>query len=865
MTTAFVNGKIEGDRVALMYRDDKGVLKKKSVAADYVSYHPRNMTGELRRALSNHRTVLGMEDQGEFTRVRWRGRWERRDMLRKLRERDYDVYEGDLSPLKRIMADYGLSVAAPRRLYFDIETDSRVNFRDSRAGRARVISWSAIDEHGNEYVAILEDWSDAAEKRLLQLFWKLAEQYDQLLAWSGRHGSDTYDFIVMELRSGHVGTMPPDMERWLWLDHHDVYERMNKNAAESGAEKQSLKLQVVAMQLLGRGKDDFDSSKSYEAWQWAFENGLTFAGMLKMPPRAEEERYQQQQDSLCPLVRYNLKDVDLMIGIEEKTGYIGVFQALCEACGIFPNSYALYPTVQMDGFMLRLGAQRQYHFATKWYDKEEDDYVKEQFEGAYVLHPTVAGIVEDVHVGDFASMYPSIIMSWNMSPETKLGIFALDNQPPDSARAPSTGVCFSTSKQGILAFAVSELLRLRKYWKKQVEKFPPGSAEAIDANRRSNAYKVAANSFFGALGNKYSRYFDEEIAESISTTGAWLSNNTLNQARTDTWKIDPIYGDTDAMMARGVSRERFAEFVYWCNNTFYPELVASVGVKDNTIFFENEKGYKRIVFIKNSKGKPAAKCYVGIYDYYKGATADESSKPEIKGLAWKRGDANLMARDLQWDIIEIFWRGDYLKAEPYLKVLDRWRSHIMNDPLTIDEVKVSQSISKPLEDYVQKEKKGGGLSAQPAHVRIAKLLKERGQEIGEGTRVEYYMADHATRDVRPAEDYQGDPDRHHLWEDKIFKTSQRLLEAIHPGHDWKSLQRTRPPKVRKSNARPKKPVQQELFAQEKAKEMVFLTDAELDGIATANRLAAEPPAPQAHMQVETPVTPRRRRRGTPVN
>lgn len=836
---AFVNALVEGDRVSFLYRDAAGVLRKESERAEYTSYHHRDdVDAGLRRSLTNDRNVMGIQEEGSFLRVRWRGRWERRDNCSTMRKQGWSVLESDVSPIRRIIADHRLEIAKPRRLYFDIETDSRVNFKDSRDGKARVLSWSAFDEQGNCYVAVLKEWTDAAEKRLLESFWQLANSFDQLLAWSGRHGTDTYDFLVMRLRSQLHGCLPAKagIEQWLWLDHHDVYERMNKNAAESGAEKQSLKLQDVSMQLFGYGKDDFDSAKSFQAWEEAFGAGQTFDGVLKIPLgklTANQVVDHPSISILTPLLRYNIKDVALMIDIEERTGYIGVFQAVCEACSIFPNTYALYPTVQMDGFMLQLGRQRDYHFPSKWYDKEEDDFVKEQFEGAFVLHPTMSGIVENVHVGDFASMYPSIIISLNMSPDTKLGTFAPEVQPANSCRAPMTGVCFDTSRQGILAFAVSELLRLRSYWRKLQSTLAPGSDEWVDAGRRSNAYKVVANSFFGAMGNKFSRYYDEEIAESITTTGRWLIQQTMGQAATDRWNITPIYGDTDALMAIGCDREKFVEFVEWCNTVHYPRILAEIGVKENKIAFENEKGYKRIVFIKNTEGKAAAKLYVGIYSYYKGTAADQSSKPEIKGLAWKRGDANLMARDLQWDLIEVFWKGQYRELQPYLDVVDRWCKHILNDPLTIEEVKVSQSISKKLEDYIQKVKKNGDLASQLAHVRVAHMLKERGQDVGEGTRIEYFMRDHATRDVRPVEDYQGDVDRFYLWEDKIFKPSLRLMEAIMPGHDWKKLRKVRPPKVRKSRAGP---------------------------------LLKRPPAPVAALE-STPVEeikPRRRRRCTPL-
>lgn len=764
--------------MALLYRGADGALRRKSVHAEYVSYHPRDE--EMERALVKDGGVVAIAYEGNHLRVSWRDHFARRDMCRRMRDHGVAVMEGDVSPLRRLVSDHGLDIAKPRRLYMDIEVDSRQTFAQMRAGDARMLSWAAIDENDREFVEVLSEWDDAAEKNLLDKFWKLAEGYDQVIAWSGRHDTDTFDFIVLEQRSMRLGALPlSGTDRWLWLDHHDVFERMNKNSAESGAEKRSLKLQDVAVELLKHGKDDFDSSKTYEAWAAGAEG----------------------RDRLA---RYNLKDVRLMVEIEAKTGFIALFQTLCEACRVFPNSYALFPTVQMDGFLLRLGVERGYHFPTKWYRENETDQAfvaDDQFEGAYVLHPTDTGkkggrpigMQHDVHVFDFSSMYPSIIVALNISLETKRGLLAENDAiPAGHALAPKTRVLFDQSFQGILPFAVAEMVRLRQFWKKKQAALPPNAPEWVDAGRRSNAYKVAANSFFGASGNKFCRFYDRQVAESISTTGAWLLGQT--EAELPRWaaagRMRPVYGDTDALYCVGADRAEFQRFVKYCNDEFYPKLLASIGATRGRVEIENEKGFRRIVWL-------SAKRYVGILDYYKGEVATATTKPEVKGLEWKRGDANAMTVGLQYEAVMLFADdARYLDQAAYREAVLRWKDKVLNQPLTLDQVKVSKSLGKDLKDYIVKPKKGGGTSAEPEHVRVARVLKDRGAEIGEGVRVEYFMKDHATRTVLPAEDFDGECDRHYLWEDKVYPPTQRVLEAIFPNEDWKALRRSRPPKER---------------------------------------------------------------------
>jgi hypothetical protein len=82
------------------------------------------------------------------------------------------------------------------------------------------------------------------------------------------------------------------------------------------------------------------------------------------------------------------------------------------------------------------------------------------------------------------------------------------------------------------------------------------------------------------------------------------------------------------------------------------------------------------------------------------------------------------------------------------------------------------------------------------------MLKERGQDISEGTRVEYVVLDDeatsAAKRFLPAEDYRGECDRHYVWESLVYPATQRLLEAAFPAQatQWAAWARSRPPKVR---------------------------------------------------------------------
>lgn len=752
MANEVVNGYQDGAHVRLARREG-GRRVEQTLVAEHVSYLLASEVGDdVDRKLKASANVRGMSREGDWVRVSWRDARVRDFMCQDngspLRSWGIRTFEGDVDPVTRHVVDVGVEVQAPRRAYLDLETDSRVPF--SRKEEMRILSWAVVDDAGASCAAVLEEDSDGAERDLIGSLWEYLEACDQVVAWNG----DGFDFPVLESRT-EQRSLRVDPRRWLKLDHLVVFRRMNMHSAESGEEKRSMRLQSIATALLGEGKDDFDAAHTYEAWA---------AG----------------GDERARLLRYNLTDTDLLRKIEAKTGYLDLFGTLCQACRVFGDSRGLNPTRQMDGFLLRLGRERGHHFPTKGYRKEA-----EQFKGAYVMEPLARGIERDVHVADFASLYPSIILTWNMSPDT------LERVPPQgpvqegACRSPLTGVGFSTGKTGILPAALGELLKLRKEWNDRKAAAVPGTVEWVDADRRSTAYKVAANSFYGVIGSTYSRYYDRQVAESVTQCGVWLIKETIEAAADRGWRV--IYADTDSLFVQGCGKEEFGAFVKECNEVLYPERLRGEGCAENRIKLAYEKAFDRIVF----SGK---KRYVGRYAHYKGKAATADSKPEIKGLEYKRGDAALLACRLQQQVIELLMSGCE-DVERFHLLVGRSRDHVLGDPLPVEEVMLSKALTKPLREYVVRKKGDGSNAGEVQHVAVARILAARGLDVTEGTRIEYVVADGSSSPARviPASDYTGEQvDRFHVWESMVYPPSWRLLESAFPDVSWEAWADVRP-------------------------------------------------------------------------
>jgi DNA polymerase elongation subunit (family B) len=847
----YVNAFANGGLLVTLARAPDGKLVRKSQHAEYSAFlRKADLTPTLQREFRNTSFVTGMRDEGSYVRLTFRDRHIRRSLVETngwFASQGIDVFEGDIDPVRRWITDQKIEIARPRRVYFDLETDSRVSVSRAITGEARVLCWSLVDDAGNSIAAkVLESDSDQAERQLLVEFFRAIEPYDQVLAWN----LDRFDKPVLEGRSYRL-RLPIEFRTWLWLDHMPLFLRMNMSSSESGDEKQYAGLNAVAESLgVGQKLEGVDASKAYELWQ----------------------------ENPKKLLEYCIQDTKLMHGIEAETGYIELLQTLCESCNVFPDSRGIRPLRQVEGFLLRLGSERDTRFATKCYDAVEttsdDDEEEEeegQFKGAYCMAPK-KGVHQKVHVADFARLYPSIILSWNMSAETwrpdvrikesefsrpvylshiPLKTFPL---PPGHCIAAITDTVFANEPRGILADALEEMLRLRVHWDDVKTASVPGSHAWKEADRRSAAYKIAANSFFGVVGSPFARFFVREIAEAITQCGVFLLEETIKAAEVRGMNV--VYGDTDSFFATGCTREEFQVFVKWCNTELYPRLLKEKGVTRNRIKLAYEKAFHVIVFTKKKR-------YIGRYWHYKNTDATDDSKPEIKGLEYKRGDTARLARQLMKEVIDLLVAYERPVAEcatdpnRFVELLNAWKSRVLDSELERADFVMSKRLNRGINGYAMKVKKalkladrasvkligeivevlrtdgkmmhgllehiGGtyiglldrkglesklveqklvdtvaGYRAQPIHVTVARMMQERGEDVGQGVRIEYVIVDGASTPQKaiPAADFGPGVaiDRFYLWEDLVFAPTCRLLQAAFPAFDWTPWAKVRPVK-----------------------------------------------------------------------
>ena len=779
MATEILNAYVSDEDLVLIGRTEAGVVVRGKRAAERSVFLKAADVGDtVRRQLSDSPLVQSIKLQGEWLRIIFGKGGDRKGDVHKnranvvewLRKLGISTFEGDVGPVRRYLADTGAKIGKPRRAYIDFEADARKGFDP---GVMRLISWAVMYDDGSKRVEVLKEETNASEAELIRSFWAAIKDVEQIVAWNG----DRFDFPFIQARSERLDILIQDGIRirdWLWMDMMLAYKRLGTQGA-AGDEKESAALEAVGQAVLGKGKTevpDFVVAKygklrslgslSYDLWH----DGGEFRALLR---------------------EYNLNDVELMRDIEAKIGVLAMHDSICQACQVLPDSMGLLPTQHVEGFMLRLGVERNIHFKTRW--RQDDREEEEQFRGAYVMPPQIIGRVENVHVGDFASMYPSIIISWNLSPETKDMSVAVDGPIPDGyCRTPETKIGFRTTEVGLLPLAIMSMLKLRKFWADKKASLTPGTEEWVNAGRCSDGYKIAVNSFYGVAGNRYSRFYDRDVAEATATTGAWLIKQVMQEA--EARRLVPLYADTDSNFIGECTREQFQQFIDYLNNEAFPRWTSEYGCRENRLKIAYEKAFESIILL----GK---KRYCGRYSHYKGTEATIDSKPEVRGLEYRRGDTGRLARALQKRVIyDLLGIGKPAILDPihYEVMLRECQRHISDDELDVLDITLSKSLSKKLENYNPKMKKDNTPSTLPAHVQVGKMLSERGQNIYDGSRISYFIKDGSKQPIKyaPAEDYRGDFDRHYLYEHFIAPPTLRILEAVFPGRPWQNFARTRP-------------------------------------------------------------------------
>jgi len=267
-------------------------------------------------------------------------------------------------------------------------------------------------------------------------------------------------------------------------------------------------------------------------------------------------------------VDYNIQDVRIVDSLEEKMKLIEL--AITMAYDAKVNFTDVFYQVRMWDMIIYNDLKKKNIVIPP--KKEQDK--SEKYAGAYVKAPT-PGMYDWVVSFDLNSLYPHLIMQYNISPETLLeerypsvSVDKLLNEEVDLSGLEDVTVCpngamFTTKTRGFLPKLMDKIYSERVVFKKKMiaakkkyEKTPTKALEREIArcNNIQMAKKIQLNSAYGAIGNNYFRYYKLANAEAITLGGQfsirWIENKMnkyMNNVLKTTGKDYVIASDTDSI------------------------------------------------------------------------------------------------------------------------------------------------------------------------------------------------------------------------------------------------------------------------------------------------------------------------------
>ena len=368
-------------------------------------------------------------------------------------------------------------------------------------------------------------------------------------------------------------------------------------------------------------------------------------------------------------------------------------------------------------------------------------------EGAFVYEPK-PGLYENLAMFDFTSMHTSIIISHNISKGT------LTESKTNSYKSPEIDIeetkrqFYFTKKPGFFPQIIKEIFENRKKHKEEYKKNPSQMTKA-----RSNAFKVLSAAVHGYIGFFAARYYSWESSSSILAFVRKYNKETIKKIEKDGHKV--IYGDTDSV-AFTLENKNKAETIKLLKR-LNDELP---GVME----LDLEDFYKRGIWVTTRSGKTGAK--------KKYAMIDEEGKIKIRGFETVRRDWCQLARKTQDKVLKLILKeGNEKKALKYVKKI-------------IEDLKQRKIEKNSLIIKTQLKKKISDYKSISPHVIAAKKMQKRGENIGQGSMIEYYIGEinsnkKLIRDKTFLADDNKPYDINYYLEKQIIPSVENIFQVFH--------------------------------------------------------------------------------------
>ena len=597
-----------------------------------------------------------------------------------------------------------------------------ISFRSNR-GLNKVITYKKVKGKGTELVR--------SEEELLKRFTEVVKEQNPDIIVG--YNTDRYDFLKLnercekyriELRLGrddrHVVFRKRGRIFSAQIDgrvHVDLFDFIEHILGSSLA-TETLTLDRVAKEILGKGKKKVEWKEIEKAWK----EGKNLERIVEYC-RWDSELTLLLSDHLLPQIYELCKTVGQILFDVSRMTYSQLVEWL-----LIRNAYRIGEISQNRPKYDEVMRRRKYPAYT----------------GGYV-HVPKEGIHDKIALFDFASLYPTITITHNVSPDT-LNCICCKSGDSKKNKVPGQEHYYCKKKIGFIPNIIKELLEKRNNIKRKMDRAKPYSIKYKGLDNRQYALKVLTNSIYGYYAFAGSRWYSRVCAESITAWGRFYIKKVISMA--ERMKYEVIYGDTDSLFLKVRGQKHATDFLKRVNRSL-PGIM-ELDFRDL---------YKSGIFVLGKTGIAAKKRY---------ALIDFDGKITIRGFEKVRRDWSKIAKDTQENVLLAVLKDKSPKKA--VKIVKKTIDDIQKNRVDMDDLVIYSQVTRPLSKYEQ---------ISP-HVVAARKARERGRVIKEGSTISFIITKGSgsisTR-AEPAEDAKNyDPD--YYINHQVIPAALRVLSGL---------------------------------------------------------------------------------------
>jgi DNA polymerase, archaea type len=356
------------------------------------------------------------------------------------------------------------------------------------------------------------------------------------------------------------------------------------------------------------------------------------------------------------------------------------------------------------------------------------------YRGAIVLEPKV-GLHDNVASVDFSSMYPSLMIKYNISPDT----LVTGSEKEETFEVPEVKHRFKKQPAGFYRIVLTKLIEARRATKAELKRTPPSDPRYPLLKAREKAVKVMTNAVYGYAGWAGARWYSKEVAESAAAMGRETINRAISIAKS--LGLTVFYGDTDSLFVN--NDEKLVQ-------KFQNEIDRQLGLEINL-----SEVYKRILFTE------AKKKYAGLRT---------DGQLDVVGLEAVRGDWSNLARDVQNTVLRMVLEdANPTRAVQYIKDLT---ADLKSKNIPLSAFVIWKTLTKPVAGY----------EVNAPHVEVAKKMAKDGWSVAAGDKVGFVITKKTGKLYQKAEPHYrvsvDEIDYDYYVHNQIVPVAARILEVL---------------------------------------------------------------------------------------